>query len=162
MKEERELAAAMDTYGDTVKRLCVVYLKNQEDTEDIFQSVFLKYWNSSPRFESEVHEKAWIIRVTINACKDLLRNYFRKNTVALEEVGELEADGKSDENGFVRRAVLSLPEKYRIVIYLHYFEEYSAVEIGKMLSKNTNTVYTLLSRGREMLKQILGGDPDEW
>ena len=57
---------------------------------------------------------------------------------------------------------MSLPEKYRIVIYLHYFEEYSAVEIGKMLSKNTNTVYTLLSRGREMLKQILGGDPDEW
>ena len=88
MRSEQEVSRAIDRYADTVQRLCMIYLKNQADTEDIFQTVFLKYATSTVAFESEEHEKAWLIRVTINACKDLLRSFFRSRTVSMEEVLE--------------------------------------------------------------------------
>ncbi len=152
--------AAVERYADTVKRLCMVHLKNTADTEDIFQTVFLKYALSSAEFESREHEKAWFIRVTINACKDLLKSFFRSRTVSLGVLAELPAE-MSDNNRYVLEAVLSLPDKYREVVYLHYYEDYSAPEIGKILGKNVNTVYTLLNRARQMLREKLGGDGDE-
>lgn len=158
MRDEQDLKLTIDRYADTVKRICVVYLKNSADTEDIFQNVFLKYMRSSAHFESEEHKKAFLIRVTINECKDLLKNFFRKNTVSIDEIAEMVAPPDFDENTYVRQGVLNLPEKYKIVIFLHYFEGYSAVEISKMLSKNVNTIYTRMSRGRELLKESLRGD----
>ena len=152
--------AAVERYADTVKRLCMVHLKNTADTEDIFQTVFLKYALSSAEFESREHEKAWFIRVTINACKDLLKSFFRSRTVSLEVLAELPAE-MSDDNREVLEAVLSLPDKYKEVVYLHYYEDYTAPEIGKILGKNVNTVYTLLNRARQMLREKLGGDGDE-
>ena len=83
MRSESEVNRAVDLYADTIRRVCTVYLKNYADTEDIFQTVFLKYILSSVVFESDEHEKAWFIRVTINSCKDLLKSFFRKNTVSL-------------------------------------------------------------------------------
>ena len=88
MRNEQEVNRAIERYSDTVRRLCMIHLKNHADTEDIFQTVFLKYVLSSVSFESEEHEKAWFIRVTINACKDLLKSFFRTRTVPLEEVLE--------------------------------------------------------------------------
>lgn len=76
MRSEQEVTRAIEQYSDMVRRLCMIHLKNYADTEDIFQTVFLKYVLSSAAFENEEHEKAWFIRVTINACKDLLRNFF--------------------------------------------------------------------------------------
>lgn len=152
--------AAVERYADTVKRLCMVHLKNTADTEDIFQTVFLKYALSSAEFESREHEKAWFIRVTINACKDLLKSFFRSRTVSLDELAELPAE-MSDDNREVLEAVLSLPDKYKEAVYLHYYEDYTAPEIGKILGKNVNTVYTLLNRARQMLREKLGGDGDE-
>lgn len=152
--------AAVERYADTVKRLCMVHLKNTADTEDIFQTVFLKYALSSAEFESREHEKAWFIRVTINACKDLLKSFFRSRTVSLDELAELPAE-MSDDNREVLEAVLSLPDKYKEVVYLHYYEDYTAPEIGKILGKNVNTVYTLLNRARQMLREKLGGDGNE-
>ena len=76
MRSEQEINSAIDRYADTVRRLCVLHLKNSADTEDIFQTVFLKYALHTKPYESEEHEKAWFIRVTINACKDLLRSFF--------------------------------------------------------------------------------------
>ncbi len=152
--------AAVERYADTVKRLCMVHLKNTADTEDIFQTVFLKYALSSAEFESREHEKAWFIRVTINACKDLLKSFFRSRTVSLDELAELPAE-MSDDNRYVLEAVLSLPDKYREVVYLHYYEDYTAPEIGKILGKNVNTVYTLLNRARQQLREKLGGEADE-
>ena len=151
---------AVERYADTVKRLCMVHLKNTADTEDIFQTVFLKYALSSAEFESREHEKAWFIRVTINACKDLLKSFFRSRTVSLEVLAELPAE-MSDDNRYVLEAVLSLPDKYKEVVYLHYYEDYTAPEIGKILGKNVNTVYTLLNRARQMLREKLGGEGDE-
>lgn len=138
----------------------MVYLKNYADTEDIFQTVFLKYILSSTVFESDEHEKAWFIRVTINSCKDLLKSFFRKNTVSLDEVIP-PSEEITEEHREVLEAVLSLPAKYREVIYLHYYEGYSGVEIAEMLNKNVNTIYTLLNRAKEMLKKVLRGDDDE-
>ena len=156
MRSEAEAAEALENYADMVRRICFIHLKNYADTEDIFQTVFLKYVLHSGVFESREHEKAWFIRVTVNACKDFLKSFWRKNAVSLDDITE-EAVGE-DEQKEVLRAVLSLPTKYKDAIYLHYYEGYSAPEIANILGKNVNTVYTLLNRGRENLKTMLGGD----
>lgn len=159
MRSEEEAARAIGQYGDMVRRLCLVHLKNPVDTEDIFQNVFLKYVLSPVVFESPEHEKAWLIRVTLNACKDLVKSFFRSRTVPLEELLDQPAP-LSEEHREVLEAVLALPPKYRDAVYLHYYEGYTAAEIGKLLGKNTNTVYTLLTRARERLRETLGGDRD--
>lgn len=160
MRSEREMAEAIQRYGDTVRRLCMVHLKNYADTEDIFQTVFLKYALTSVSFDSAEHEKAWVIRVTLNACKDLLKSIFRSRTVSLEELVEQPAQLSADHRE-VLEAVLSLPAKYRDVVYLHYYEEYTAPEIARILGKNVNTVYTRLTRAKGLLREKLGGDGDE-
>lgn len=159
MRSEEDINWAIGKYADMVKRICVLHLKNHADTEDIFQTVFLKYALHTSAFQSEEHEKAWLIRVTLNACRDLLRSFFRSRTVPLEEIAR-QAAAADEESRDVLRAVLQLPEKYRRAIYLHYYEGYTAPQIGRLLGKNTNTVYTLLTRGRQLLKQELGGDGD--
>ena len=157
MRSELEINRAVDQYADMIRRICTCHLKNASDTEDIFQTVFLKYLLYEGDFESAEHEKAWFIRVTVNACKDQMKSLFRRRTVSIEELTE-EAASIPPEQCEVLDAVLALPAKYRDVIYLHYYEGYSAAEIGKLLGKKENTVYSLLSRGRTMLKEALGGD----
>ena len=156
MRSEQETVKAIERYAYTVRRLCVIHLKNDADTEDIFQTVFLKYVLSSVSFENDEHEKAWFIRVTINACKDLLRSFFRAHTVSLDEVPEQPAELPPDYRD-VWDAVFSLPQNYRDVVYLHYFEDYTAPQISRILGKNVNTVYTLLTRSKRMLREKLGG-----
>ncbi len=156
MRSEQETIRAIERYSDTVQRLCMVHLKNDADTEDIFQTVFLKYVLSSVSFENDEHEKAWFIRVTINACKDLLKSFFRSHTVSLDNVMEQSAELPPDYRD-VWEAVFSLPQKYRDVVYLHYFEDYTAPQISRILGKNVNTIYTLLTRSKQMLKEKLGG-----
>ena len=106
------------------------------------------------------HEKAWFIRVTINACKDLLKSFFRKHTVSLDQVLDQPAP-LEDRHREVLEAVLSLPPNYKDVVYLHYYEGYTAPEIGHILGKNVNTIYTLLGRARRLLKETLGGEASE-
>ena len=157
MRSEQEVNRAIERHSDTVRRLCMIHLKNYADTEDIFQNVFLKYVLSSVSFENDEHEKAWFIRVTINACKDLLKNFFRSHTLSLDEMLEQPAVLSSDYRD-VWEAVFSLPEKYRDVVYLHYFEDYTAPQIGRVLGKNVNTIYTLLTRSKQMLREKLGSE----
>lgn len=157
MRSQQEVNRAIELYADNIRRICMLYLKNYADTEDIFQTVFLKYALDSTIFENPSHEKAWLIRVTINACKDLCKSFFRSRTVSLDTLIEHPASF-SDETSEVLEAVLSLPQKYRNVIYLHYYEGYTAPQIGEIIGKKTNTVYTLLTRARNMLKDKLGGD----
>ena len=159
MRSEQEAARAIDLYADMVRRLCLIHLKNQADSEDIFQTVFLKYVLSAAVFKNQEHEKAWFIRVTVNACRDLLRSFFHSRTVPLEELIDLPADAPPDTR-YVLEAVLGLPEKYRDVVYLHYYEGYTAPEIGRIMHKNTNTVYSLLTRAKTLLREKLGGDED--
>ena len=164
MKTERQIKNAIDVYSDTVRRLCFVYLKNHADTEDIFQNVFIKYAYCETEFESSEHEKAWIIRVTINQCKDLLKSFFKRKAVLIDDNDKIDALNDYEvhtKGNRVLAAVVELPKKYKVPIYLHYIEGYSAVEISKMLNKNVNTIYTNLDRGRKMLKEKLqGGECD--
>lgn len=157
MRSEQEVNRVIEQYANTVRRLCMIHLKNDADTEDIFQTVFLKYTLSSAMFENQEHEKAWFIRVTINACKDLLKNFFRSHTTSLDELM-----GQSEELSLEYRdvldAVLSLPQKYRDVVYLHYYEDCTAPQISQILGKKVNTIYTLLTRSKQMLREKLGGD----
>lgn len=161
MRSEHEANLAIEKYGDMVKRICFLHLKNEFDTEDIFQNVFIKYLVYEGEFENSEHEKAWFARVTINLCKDFLKSAFRKNTVSMEYLSENTPAAQDEEKREVLRAVLSLPDKYKNAVYLHYYEGYTASEIGKIIGKKENSVYTLLARAREKLKKILGGDDFE-
>ena len=98
MRSEEEASRAIDLYGDTVKRICMIHLKNYADTEDIFQTVFLKYVLKSPEFHSTDHEKAWIIRVTINACRDLLKSFFHSRTLPLDSLREKPGEPAPDHS----------------------------------------------------------------
>lgn len=157
MRSDEQINLAIERYSDMISRICLVHLKNRADTEDVFQTVFLKYLMYDGTFENEEHEKAWMIQVTINTCKDFLKSLFKRNTVSLNELIS-EPANIPEEHQEVLYAVLSLPPKYKDVIYLHYYEGYTALEIGRLLNKKENTVYSLLNRGREMLRDILGGD----
>lgn len=159
MRSEQQVNYAIERYADMVLRLCTVYLKNSSDAEDVFQTVFLKYTLHTKPFENTEHEKAWLIRVTVNACKDLLKSFFRSRTISLEDMGEY-APGINSEQYAIMEAVWALPKQYRDVIYLHYYEGYTAPEIAGILKRNPNTVYTHLHKGKELLRTILGGEMD--
>ncbi len=157
MKSPEDVNRVVETYADMVRRICLVHLKNMHDTEDVFQNVFLKYMLYKGSFENEEHEKAWLVRVTINACTDWLRRLSRRKWVPLETVLE-ESDIQGDASREVLEAVLQLPDRYRKVVYLFYYEGYSAVEIAGILGKKENTVYTWLSRAKGILREKLGGE----
>jgi len=157
MRSEAETDRALSRYADTVRRICLYRMQDRAETEDVFQDVFLKYLLYDGDFQDEEHEKAWFIRVTINACKDHIRSLLRRPTVPLEALEE-EAGPLEPEHREVLEAVLSLPAKYRDVIYLHYYEGYAAAEIAALLKTRESTVYSRLSRGRELLRAKLGGD----
>lgn len=157
MRDECEAIRAVEQYADFIRRICFLHLKNQQDTEDISQTVFLKYILYSGAFETAEHERAWFIRATVNACKDRLKSLLRHPTTPLEVLAE-EAAAVSDDHRELLQLVLALPAKYKDVLYLFYYEGYSAVEIARILHKKENTVYSLLARGRTLLKHQLGGD----
>ena len=147
------------TYSDAILRLSYTYLKNTSDAQDICQSVFVKLLTQPQDFESAEHERAYILRMAANACKDLLKSPWHKRTCGLEACGDLPAP--QAEEGSVLSAVNELPAHYRSVIYLYYYEGYSAGEIGTILGIPRATVHTRLARGREKLRGILGGADDE-
>lgn len=157
MRNQDELNRVMELYGDSIRRICFLHLKNYSDVEDVFQEVFLKYILHNGDFESDAHEKAWLIRVAINACKDILKSFFRSKVSSLEEA-YTEPFYMDDDASEVMDAVLHLQDKYRNVIYLFYYEGYSAVEIAKILHKKVNTIYTWLSRAKDQLRNTFGGE----
>lgn len=142
-----------DKYISLVYHTAFAYFKNKADAEDVSSDVFIKYFTLSKTFDDEQHEKAWLIRVTINRCKDILKSFRVKTTVPLDEAEEV---CKTSDEGIVYSAVMELPKKYRIVIHLYYFEGYSTKEIAEMLGKSDQTIRTWLSRARKILKNSLG------
>lgn len=141
------------TYADAILRLCYSYLKNTDDAQDICQTVFVKLLAEPRSFDSPEHEKAYILRMAANACKDLLKSPWRKRRCSLDSCLELPAPEENDSG--VRAALDRLPANYRTVLYLHYYEGYTAEEIGRILGIPKATVHTRLSRGREKLKPYL-------
>ena len=144
-----------NAYADAILRLSYTYLKNTYDAQDVCPTVFVKLLTEPREFDSAEHERAYVLRMAANACKDLLKSPWRKRTCGLETVLEVPAPEAGD--GSVLAAVNELPANYRTVIYLFYYEGYQAAEIGKILGVPTATVHTRLARGRARLKDILGG-----
>lgn len=151
--DEFQARRLVDLYADMILRISYQYLKQSYDAEDICQTVFLKILTGNHKFDSVEHEKAWIIRTTINTCKDHLRSAFFRRTVALEEAATMAAPQIPDSE--ILDAVKTLPENYRISIYLYYYEEYSAAEIAAILRKSEATIHQYLSRGRRKLRAYL-------
>ena len=141
------------TYADPILRLSYTYLKNTHDAQDICQTVFVKLLAEPREFESPEHERAYILRMAANACKDLLKSHWHKTTVTLDAAAAVPAP--QPEAGSLLEAVGRLPPPYRVVIYLYYYEGYSAKEIARLLGANPATISTRLRRGRAQLKTLL-------
>lgn len=150
LKKDEVFALAVDRYSDTVYRAALHNCCCSADAEDAVQDVFEKLLRHPGTFESEEHLKAWLLRVTINRCHDLARAAHRKDS-ALDDT--MPAPEPAD--GSVLDAVRALPENYRNAIYLHYYEGYTAAEIGRMLGAPSNTVLSWLRRARSQLHTIL-------
>ncbi len=150
---ENDIRRVISIYGDTVYKIAFSYCKNYADADDIYQDVFTKYFQNSKPFESNNHEKAWLIRVTINFSKSFLRSSWHKRMLPLTE-DQAEAVYMEDSNDLLE-TVLSLPIKYREVIHLYYYEGYSTNEIAAILNRRETTIRTQLQRGRDRLRLAL-------
>lgn len=143
----------VNEYADMILRISYSYLKQTCDAEDICQTVFLKILTKDIRFDTPQHEKAYIIRTTVNTCKDHLKSSFFRKTVPLDAAETVAAPQVPDSP--VLEALKALPENYRVPIYLYYYEDYSAREIGQILGKSEGNIATCLSRGRKKLRDYL-------
>lgn len=125
--------------------------KNHSDAEDITQEVLYKYMIKSPIFKDETHERNWLIRVAVNMSKNYVRSFWQRNTEGIKN----DIQGITEQEVEIWETVQTLPEKYRIVILLYYFEGYSIKEISIILGKNYNTIGTWLERGKKLLKKLM-------
>ena len=156
-----EYNSCVDKYLKMVYRISFHYFGNREDAEDVSQDVFLKLYSHNTKFESEEELMAWIISVKTNTCHSYFRNPFRKRKTEIDEneieniVGSSSSEQEIINRKVVMDAVMSLPERYRIVVYLYYYEEYSICQISNTLNIKETTIQTRLSRAREKLKSVL-------
>ena len=156
MKKEKlipDARRAVREYSNSLYRLCSVMTGNREDADDAVQECFLRYVEKAPDFNDSEHEKAWLIRVASNICKDILRKRKHQSFVSLDEIRNL---GVCEDNAQILETLISLEEKYRIVIHLHYVEVYKAREIASMLGITEAAVKKRLQRGRDALREIYG------
>lgn len=149
---KQQAAQILDTYGDTILRYAYSYLHNQSDTEEVLQDTLIQFLKTRPVFESDEHEKAWLLRVAGNLCKNRLKYNSLRQTDELRE--ELIAEQREDLS-FIWDAVQALPVQYREVIHLFYREGYSTREISQILGRKEATIRSDLSRGRGKLKELL-------
>lgn len=132
--------------------------KNAQDAEDIVQDTFIQYYTNKKEFDSEQHIRAWLIRVAINKAKNVNHTFWKRNKISLEDYMEtLTFETPESENLF--ESVMRLPEKYRIVIHLFYYEDYTVREIADILHLSESNVKVRLSRGRGLLRESL---KEEW
>ncbi len=146
-----------EKYKNTVYSVIFNYVQNTEDSADLLQEVFIKLYAGEYNFAGDEHMKAWLIRVSVNLCKNHLRSSKIRKIVPLEE--EIPFFDKKEDNELIK-IVFTLPEKYRIPIHLFYYEEYSIKEIGDILNMPEATVKIRLKRGREKLSKIL--NKEDW
>ena len=156
LRTDNEIAEIYQRHRNTVYRVCFAYMKNTADTEDAVQDTFVRLIKAGVAFESEEHEKAWLIRTASNICKNVLRSWRRKGE-SLEDYENLRGN-ETVENGDVLGAVMGLPDKYKTVVYLYYYEGYDSVEISNALGKPQSTIRNHLHEARGVLRSKLGGD----
>lgn len=152
--DKQEAERLIEAYADAVYRLAYARTGSREDAEDVTQETFLRLVRTGPRFRDGEHCRAWLLRVAMNCAADLHRSAWRRHTRPLEEAEHLTISPEEPGNG-VMEAVLALPERYRTVVHLYYYEELSAAEIAAILGKREGTVNTRLCRARAMLRAKL-------
>ena len=159
LRTDKEIAEIYTRHSKTVYRVCFAYMKNPVDTEDAVQETFFRLIKSGPVFDSEEHEKAWLIRTAANICKNVLRHWWRRR----ENIDNFHNLSGSDkiETDEVFQVVMALPEKYKTVVYLYYYEGYNSVEIAGILKKPQSTIRNYLHEARAILKERLGDDFNE-
>lgn len=145
------IEAVIHIHGNTLYRLCLVMLGNESDAEDAVQETMLRYLRKAPHFESSEHEKAWLLTVAANKCRDMLRFRKRHPQIGLETVQEMSAD-LSDSG--ILEALMTLPEKFRLVLILYYVEEYRIEDIARIIGKTASAVKMRLQKGRKLLGEV--------
>lgn len=156
--EEQSILKIIDKHSNMIYKICFVYLKNKFDAEDAFQELAIKIMEVAPHFQSDEHEKAWLIRVSTNHCKNILKsNRFKKHLSLRDDI--VFGDTMSEDNTLEQ--ILELSLQYRNVLYLYYYEGYSTKEIASLLKRRDATIRTWLKRAREQLKDVIGGDYNE-
>ena len=156
---EAELGRMIAQYGDGLMRVCLLYLKDYASAEDAVQETFLRAYKSYSSFEGRSSEKTWLTTIAVNVCKNMLHSWLWQKRQEVEDWEEvLKSDNQTPEETAVLKALMQLPEKYKTVLYLYYYEEYSCKEIAEMMQKKESTVRSLLKRGRETLQKKIGGD----
>ena len=156
-KDASDAAAFVRRYSGMILRLCFTYSLGRADAQDICQNVFLKLLQSDRSFDSEGETRAFIIRMTVNECKDVLKSGWRRRSVPLDELIEREAPFLTAEDTGVLAAVQRLPVRYREAVYLYYYEGYNAEEIAAMVGAKPAAVRQRLARAREKLRKELEG-----
>lgn len=156
-KDASDAAAFVQRYAQMILRLCFTYSLGRADAEDVCQNVFLKLLQCDRRFADEGETRAFIIRMTINECKDALKSGWRRRTVPLDELIEREAPGLPAQDSGVLAAVQRLPLKYREAVYLYYYEGYNTEEIAALAGVKPAAVRQRLARAREKLRRELEG-----
>lgn len=158
MEQSQEFEKKFETYADMIYRIGISYCGSAWMAEDVVQEVFLRFLKYTPSFENTIHEKAWFIRVAVNCSKKQKTNAWGRKVVPVEELYETYGsfvsaiEGENEEIILLKEQLERLPSKYRLVLYLYYFEEYSVNEIAGMLQIRPNTVSAWLSRARKKLK----------
>ena len=153
VRPDGEIERIVDEYASELFRLCLVMLKNTHDAEDAVQDTLLSYLQRAPEFESRESERSWLLTVAANRCRDSLRRAKRHPSVSMDELTEL---GATDEHALVLDALMALPEKFRLVLTLHYVEGYSTSEIAGMIGRTPSAVKMRLQKGRRLLEDTLG------
>lgn len=148
-----EYQTLYETYYTMVYRLSLLILKNQQDAEDAAQTIFLKVIEKKPSFTDANHEKAWLLTVTRNYCRDVQRSFWHKKRTDMEELPEQSVEPFDRQEGLLFEIVQTLPTKQREVVYLYYFEDYSIKEISQILNRNESTIQSQLSAARNKLKK---------
>ncbi len=149
--EQKEYQEIVEKYSNMVYRLSYFYTNSKYDADDIYQDVFLKYLQNKKQFENEEHKKAWLIRVTINCCKKLWLSSWKRKIIPLDD----EIKFEMEENIGLYNEIKKLPKKYRVVIHLFYYEQYSVKDISKILKQKESTIRTWLTRARKLLKNYI-------
>lgn len=151
--EQSSARRIFDEYGEMLYKICIVMLKNTYDAEDAVQDILIKYMVKKPAFDTTEYEKAWLIRVTMNLCKDRLRFKMKHPQINIESLNTTYSDQSEERK--VLEVLMNLPLKYKEVLLLYYFEEYKCSEISGILKISEAAVKKRLERGRNLLKKEL-------
>ena len=156
MMTEQQFTDAVERYLDMVYRIALNWFRNPADAEDAAQNAMLRLWRTDTEFQGEDHLRHWLVRVTLNECKRMSAHPWRRRTVPLDQCPETVFSDPARQTLY--QEVMELPVKYRVPLYLYYYEGYKVDEVGELLGLNASTVQTRLARARAKLKtQLLEG-----